>query len=59
MLRDFLRPKGIAIGRCHVASLIKEMMIAAVYRRPRTFKPAPGHKIYPYLLRKPPIVRPN
>lgn len=26
--------------------------IEAIYRRPNTSKPAPGHKIYPYLLRK-------
>jgi len=59
MMRDFLRQEGIAIGRCHVASLMKKMAIKAVYRRPSTSKPAPGHKIYPYLLRKLPIVRPG
>ena len=30
---------------------MKRMGIAAIYRRPNTSKPAPGHKIYPYLLR--------
>ena len=35
------------------------MGIEAIYRRPNTSKPAPGHKIYPYLLRKLPVVRPN
>ncbi|MFH3478636.1 IS3 family transposase [Xanthobacter variabilis] len=59
MLRDFLRQECIEIGRCHVASLMKKMAIEAVYRRPSTSKPAPGHKIYPYLLRKLPIVKPN
>ncbi|MCJ1960738.1 IS3 family transposase [Novosphingobium mangrovi (ex Hu et al. 2023)] len=59
MMRDFLRQEDITIGRCHVASLIKKMAIEAVYRRPSTSKPAPGHKIYPYLLRKLPIVKPN
>ena len=38
---------------------MKKMAIEAVYRRPSTSKSAPGHKIYPYLLRKLPIVRPN
>jgi len=33
--------------------------IAAIYRRPNTSKPEPGHKIYPYLLRNVPILRPN
>jgi hypothetical protein len=35
------------------------MAIEAIYRRPHTSKPAPGHKIYPYLLRKLAIIRPN
>ena len=38
---------------------MKRMGIEAIYRRPNTSKPAPGHKIYPYLLRKLPITRPN
>ena len=59
MLRDLLRQEGIGIGRQHVATLMKKMAIEAIYRRPNTSKPTPGHKIYPYLLRKLPIVRPN
>lgn len=59
ILRDLLRQEGIAIGRQHVATLMKKMAIEAIYRRPNTSKPAPGHKIYPYLLRKLAIVRPN
>ena len=51
MLRDFLNREGASIGRRHVASLMKRMGISAIYRRPNTSKPAPGHKIYPYLLR--------
>ena len=51
MLRDFLNREGVSIGRRHVASLMKRIGIAAIYRRPNTSKPAPGHKIYPYLLR--------
>ena len=35
------------------------MDIEALYRRPRTTKPEPGHKVYPYLLRGMEIVRPN
>ena len=52
MLRDFLNREGVSIGRRHVASLMKRIGIAAIYRRPNTSKPAPGHKIYPYLLRR-------
>ena len=59
MLRDLLRQEGIAIGRQHVATLMKKMAIEAIYCRTNTSKPAPGHKIYPYLLRKLTIVRPN
>jgi putative transposase len=35
------------------------MGVEALYRRPRTTKPGPGHKIYPYLLRGLEITRPN
>ena len=51
MLRDLLNQEGIEIGRRHVATLMKRMGIEALYRKPNTSKPAPGHKIYPYLLR--------
>ena len=51
MLRDLLRGEGIAIGRDRVASMMRRMGIEALYRRPRTSKPADGHKIYLYLLR--------
>ena len=54
-----LNREGIAIGRRHVATLMKRMGIAAIYRRPNTSKPAPGHKIYPYLLRGVKIDRPD
>ena len=59
MLRDLLRQDGTRIGRLHVATLMQKMAIEAIYRRPNTSKPALGHKIYPYLLRKLAIVRPN
>ena len=59
MLRDLLNAEGVAIGRRHVATLMKRVGIEAVYRRPDTSKPAPGHKIYPYLLRDLPVTRPD
>ena len=59
MLRDLLNAEGIQIGRQHVATLIRRMGIEAIYRRPNTSKPALGHKIYPYLLRKVPVTRPD
>jgi putative transposase len=59
MLQGLLVQEGFKVGRRHVATLMKRMGIEARYRRPNTSKPAPGHKIYPYLLRKLPITRPN
>ena len=59
MLRDFLNREGFPVGRRHVATLMKRMGIEAIYRRPNTSKPAPGHKIYPYLLRGLKVNRPN
>ncbi len=59
MLRDLLNHEGIEIGRRHVATLMKRMRIEALYRKPNTSKPAPGHKIYPYLLRGVTVSRPD
>jgi len=59
MLRGLLAAEGYEIGRRHVKTLMKRMGIEALYRRPRTTKPEPGHKIYPYLLRGLEIFRPN
>jgi len=59
MLRGLLRQEGHDVGRLHVATLMKKMGIEALYRRPNTSKPAPGHKVYPYLLRNLAVVRPN
>jgi putative transposase len=59
MLRDLLRGEGVEIGRQHVTTLMKRLGIQAIYRRPNTSKPAPGHKIYPYLLRSVAVERPN
>jgi len=59
MLRDLLRGEGVAIGRTHVITLMKRMGIEAIYRRPNTSKPAPGHKIHPYLLRGLVVDRPD
>ena len=59
MLRDLLAAEGSKIGRRHVTTLMQRMGIEALYRRPNTSKPAPGHRIYPYLLRGLAIDRPN
>jgi putative transposase len=59
MLRRLLAAEGSKVGRRHVKTLMSRMGIEALYRRPRTTKPEPGHKIYPYLLRGLEIVRAN
>ena len=59
MLRDLLWQQGLTVGRRHIRTLMRKMAIEAIYRRPNTSKPAPGHRIYPYLLRGMSITRPN
>ena len=59
MLRDLLNLDGIKVGRKHVATLMKRMGIEALYRKPRTRKKHPQHRVYPYLLRGLVIDRPN
>ena len=59
MLQGLLLGEGYQVGRVKVRNLMKRMGVEAIYRRPNTSKPAPGHKIYPYLLRKLPVTRPN
>ena len=59
MLRDMLAQQGFEVGRRHVRTLMRRMAIEAIYRKPNTSKPAPGHRIYPYLLRGVAITRPN
>jgi putative transposase len=59
MLRDMLAQQGLEVGRRHVRTLMRRMAIETLYRRPNTSKPAPGQRIYPYLLRGVAITRPN
>jgi putative transposase len=59
LLKGLLAAEGSQIGRRHVKTLMRRMGIEALYRRPRTTKPEPGHKIYPYLLRGKEITHPN
>ena len=59
MLALLLQREGVSISRRRVSTLMKRMGIEAIYRRPNTSKPAPGHKIYPYLLRGVKVERPN
>jgi len=59
MLRNQLCREGLWVGRRHIGTLMRRMGIAALAPQPGTSKRAPGHKIYPYLLRKLAITRAN
>ena len=58
MMRHLQR-LGHEVGRHRVRRLMAKMGLAAIYQRPRTSDPHPEHRIYPYLLRKMTITRPN
>jgi len=55
----WLKSQGQRVNRKRVRRLMQLMGLKAVYRRPRTSKPAAGHKVYPYLLSGMKITRPN
>jgi putative transposase len=59
MLRDLLVAEGYPVGRRHVGTLMQRMGIEAIYRKKNTSKPHPDHVVYPYLLRRLTIDRPN
>jgi len=55
----WLKSERHSVNRKHVRRLMQIMGLRAIYRRPRTSKPAPGNKIHPYLLNGLKITRPN
>ena len=55
----WLRKQGYCVNRKRVRRLMRIMGLKAIYRRPRTSKATPGHRIYPYLLEGMEITRPN
>jgi len=55
----WLKSQNYSINRKRARRLMRIMGLKAIYRRPRTSKPASGHKIYPYLLGGMKITRPN
>ena len=59
LYQDNRKGHGRLVNRKRVRRLMCLMGLKAIYRRPRTSKPAPGHKIYPYLLGGMKITRPN
>ena len=59
MLIRQLKREGTVVGRVHMRTLMRRMGIHAMAPQPGTSQPAPGHKIYPYLLRHVPITEAN
>ena len=55
----YLCREGIVVGRHRVRRLMAKMGLEAVYKRPRTSQPHPEHPVFPYLLKKMQIDRPN
>jgi len=55
----WLKSQGHSVNRKRVRRLMSLMGLKAIYRRPRLSQPAPGHKVYPYLLGGLAITRPN
>ncbi len=59
MRRAMLRLEGLQVGRRHVSTLMRNMGLEALYRRPHTRRPHPQNPVLPYLLRDLTIDRPN
>lgn len=58
-MRRFLKRQGIIVNRKRIQRLMRKMGISSVYRKIKTSKPNPNHKVYPYLLKGLQIDRPN
>ena len=58
-MKAWLERQGIAVSRKRVQRLMRVMGLRAIYRHPRTSRPAPGHRIYTYLLRNAKVTRAN
>jgi putative transposase len=58
-MRNLLRRLGYKINRKKVQRLMRLMGLEAIYPKPRTSRPHPQHKVYPYLLRDMVIEQPN
>ena len=58
-MKVWLERQGIVVSRKRVQRLMRVMGLRAIYRSPRTSRPAPGVRVHPYLLGKAEITRPN
>ena len=55
----FLKKEGHHVNRKRVRRLMQQLGLAGMAPGPNTSRPHPEHRIYPYLLRGVPVVRPN
>ena len=55
----FLKNEGYIVNRKRVQRLMRQMGLVGMAPGPNTSRANPEHKVYPYLLRGVPIVRPN
>ena len=58
-MKVWLAQEGRCVSRKRVQRLMRIMGLRAIYRSPRTSQPAPEHRVYPYLLEKIRVARPN
>ena len=58
-MRVWLERQGMVVGRKRVQRLMRIMGLRAIYRGPGTSRPAPEHRVFPYLLRNVQITQPN
>ena len=58
-MKAWLDRQGCQVSRKRVQRLMRIMGLRAIYRRPRTSRPAPDHRVYPYLLENVKVAEPN
>lgn len=58
-MRNYIRRQGFKVNRKRVQRLMRKMGLQSIAPKPNTSKPAPQHRVYPYLLRNMEITCPN
>ena len=58
-MKVWLAREGRCVSRKRVRRLMRIMGLRAIYRSPGASRPAPEHRVYPYLLRNARVTRPN
>jgi putative transposase len=58
-MRDHLRRLGYKVNRKRMQRLMRLMGLEPIYPKPKTSRPHPAHKVYPYLLRDMTIDQPD